>query len=113
MYDGLQIHKINSKISVKIFSTQNFRNPSIFAIFDQKLNKPSEPAELSRHKDAYNRAKWPQYNPYEMGKKVSKFLLPHQSKITFLCPKMARIDRKFENFSKKFLVRIDLDWSKT
>ena len=40
------------------------------AILGQKFDKSSEPAKLDRRRDACNSAKWPQYNPFEMGKKI-------------------------------------------
>ena len=39
------------------FSTQNFQKPLFLAIFDQKFEKFSEPAELNRRREACNSAK--------------------------------------------------------
>ena len=58
MHDSLKIHKIISKIWVeKIFSKKISRKTSILAIFGQKFDKSSEPAELDRRRDACNSAK--------------------------------------------------------
>ena len=48
----------------------------MLAIFGQIFDKSSEPAEFDRRRDACNNSKWPQYNPFEMGEKNSKFLPP-------------------------------------
>ena len=61
VYHGLNIHKINLKISVKNskkrFSTPNFRKPLFLAIVGLKLDKSSELIKLKRHKEACNNAK--------------------------------------------------------
>ena len=79
----------------------------------QKFDKSSEPAELDRRRDACNSAKWPQYNPFEMGEKNFKIFLPNIQKIDLFGPKMAKNDQKIGNFSKYFLVGIDLERFKT
>ena len=57
VYDGLKIHKIISKILEKKLLLRNFLGPKIFkkslflAIFGQKFDKSSEPAELNRRRE--------------------------------------------------------------
>ena len=97
----------------KFFRPKIFKKPLFLAIFGQKFDKSSEPAVLDRRRDAYNGAKWPQYNPFEMGEKNFKISPPKNSKNWFFGPKNGKNDQKIENFSKFFLVGIDLEWSKT
>ena len=75
----------------KNFRPKIFEKPLFLAIFGQKFDKCSEPAELNSRRDACNSAKLPQYNPYEMGeKKVSKFYPQKIQKNDLLGPKMAK-----------------------
>ena len=68
-YDGLKIHRIYSRILVKIYIlNKNYFRPKFYLKFD----KSSEPAEFSKRREVCNSAKWSQYNTYEMGKEISK-----------------------------------------
>ena len=55
------------------------------AIFGQKFDKSSEPEELDRRRDICNSAKWPQYNPFEIGKSIFQNFSPQNSKNRFSC----------------------------
>ena len=95
-------------------SWENIFYLRFWAIFDQNFDKSSEPAELNERRESCNSAKWPQFNPYEMGEKNSNFSSQKIQKIDFLVkkwPKMTKNSKIFEIFSI-FLVGIDSEWSK-
>ena len=85
---------------------QNFLKPLYFWLFGQNYDKSSEPAELNCRRDACNSAKWPQYNPFEMGEKSFR-ILPTKNQNQYFSPKNAKNGQKIENFRKKFF------WSKS
>ena len=87
--------KIKKNLRLKIFE-----KPLFLAIFDRKLEKSSEPAELNRRREACNSSKWPQYNPNEMGDKNFKKNRPKNKKMIF-GQKMTKNGPKIKNFSKK------------
>ena len=93
----------SKKIRPKIFE-----KPLFLAIFCQKFDKSSEPAVLDRRRDTCNGAKWPQYNPFEMGEKIFKISPPKNSKNRFFGPKNGKKwPKKSKIFEKNFLVGID------
>ena len=100
----------NIKLQKRIqnFFRKNFLGPKFsktlyfLAIFDQKFNKFSEPAELDRCRDACNSAKLPQINLFEMSEKIFKNFPPKNSKIDFLGPKWQKKSKIFrkKNFGR-------------
>ena len=65
-------------------------------------------------REAYNSAKWPQYNPFEVGEKNFKISPPPPNqKSIFWAQKWQKMTEKIEKFSKIVLVGIDLELSKT
>ena len=69
---GLKSDKVSLSCEKKILTIFGPFLVQNLAIFAQKFDKSSEPAELNRRRDACNSAKWPQYNPFEVGEKKSQ-----------------------------------------
>ena len=68
-----------------------------------------------RPREAYNSSKRPQYNPFEVGeKKFQNFAPKKLKKSIFWAQKWSKMTKKNRKiFEKFFLVKIDLEWSKT